>query len=311
MYAIAIDVGSTYLRCGLISLKGEITYSFKMPSKDVLSEGEIIALINVAVRKCAGATNGSILGVGIGFPGIVENNVILGGADNLPGFHHVNLGAVIAASTGLHVIVDNDANMMAWGEMQFGAGKNCSDAVFLSLGTGIGGSAIINNKLYGGYRNKGTEFGHIIINFDGPSCSCGGRGCFEAYASIKALIQDYSGLKGTDTSEVNRELITAQYLSGEAAAVEVLERHFEYMAVGITSLIHIFSPQKMIIGGGLSDGTGFYEKEISRRVAKRVMPDVFTNSMIVRAGMGNEACLLGCASRVFATPMLLSSNELA
>lgn len=311
MYAIAIDVGSTYLRCGLINLRGEIAYSFKMPSKGVLSEGEIIALINVAVRKCAGAADGKILGVGIGFPGIVENNVILGGADNLPGFHQVNLGAVITASTGLNVVVDNDANMMAWGEMQFGAGKNCSDAVFLTLGTGIGGSAIINNKLYGGYQNKGTEFGHIIINFDGPPCSCGGRGCFEAYASIKALIQDYSRLKGIDTSEVNREIIAANYLAGEAEAIEVMERHFEYMAIGITSLIHIFSPQKMIIGGGISDGTDFYEKEISSRVAKRVMPDTFTNSMIVRAGMGYEACLLGCASRVFATPMLLSSNELA
>ena len=309
MYAIAIDVGSTYLRCGLINLKGEISYSFKMPSKDVLSEGEIIALINVAVRKCAGAADGLILGVGIGFPGIVENNVILGGADNLPGFHHVNLGALITESTGLNVVVDNDANMMAWGEMQFGAGKNCSDAIFLTLGTGIGGSAVVNNKLYGGYRNKGMEFGHIIINFDGPPCSCGSRGCFEAYASIRALIQDYARLTGINPSDLSRKIITANYFAGEAGAVEVMERHLDYMAIGITSLINIFSPQKLIIGGGIPDAGNFYEQEISRRVARRAMPDTFSSSMIVRSEMGSEACLLGCASRVFTTPMLLQSNN--
>ncbi|WP_008587038.1 ROK family protein [Niabella soli] len=309
MYAIAIDVGSTYVRSGLINLKGEIVYSFKMPSKAVLSEGEIIALINAAVRKCAGAADGPVLGVGIGFPGIVENNVILGGADNLPGFHNVDLGALIADSTGLNVLVDNDANMMAWGELQFGAGKNCSDAVFLTIGTGIGGSALINNKLYGGYRNKGMEFGHIIINFDGPPCSCGGNGCFEAYASIKALIRDYARLTGRKVSEINGKIITHNYLAGEAAAVEVMNLHFHYMAAGITSLINIFSPQKVIIGGGVSDSGSFYVREISKRVAERAMPDAFSDSEIVSSQMGNESCLLGCASRVFSTPVLLQSNE--
>ncbi|MCF3110020.1 ROK family protein [Niabella sp. CC-SYL272] len=308
MYAIAIDVGSTYVRCGLVNLKGEILYSFKMPSRDILSEGEIIALINAAVRKCAGAAGGQILGVGVGFPGIVENNVILGGADNLPGFHHVDLGALIAASTGLNVVVDNDANMMAWGEIQFGAGKNCSDAVFLTVGAGIGGSAVINNKLYGGYRNKGMEFGHIIINFDGPLCSCGSRGCFEAYASIKALIRDYAKLTGKASSGLNGRMITHHYLSGEAAAVEVMEQHLHYMSIGVTSLINIFSPQKLIIGGGVSGADSFYAQEISRRVAGRAMPDTFSNAMIVHSQMENEACLLGCASRVFSTPMLLQSN---
>lgn len=308
MYAIAIDVGSTYVRCGLINLKGAITYSFKMPSRDILSEGEIIALINAAVRKCAAVTESQILGVGIGFPGIVENNVILGGADNLPGFSNVDLGALIAASTGLNVIVDNDANMMAWGEMQFGAGKNCSDAVFLTVGTGIGGSAVINNRLYGGYRNKGMEFGHIIINFDGPPCSCGGRGCFEAYASIKTLIRDYAQQTGQDISVLNGRIITRNYLAGEAAAVEVMERHLDCMAAGVTSLINIFSPQKLIIGGGVSGSDGFYVPEINRRVAERAMADAFSSSVIVPARMGNEACLMGCASRVFSTPMLLQSN---
>ncbi len=310
MYAIAVDVGSTYVRCGLVNPDGNIIYSFRMPSKDVLTEGEIIALINAAIRKCAGVADRQVLGVGIGFPGIVEHNIILGRADNLPGFNNVNLGELIHSSTGLNVVVDNDANMMAWGEMKYGAGKDCSDVVFLTIGAGIGGSAFIDHKPYGGYRNKGTEFGHIVINFDGPACSCGSNGCFEAYASARALIKDYALMTGKTAAELNGKIITKNYVDGEAAAIDVMNRHFNYVAVGITSLINIFSPQKLVIGGGVSDAGSFYVQEIRQRVAKRMMPDTFDSAAIVHSQMANEACLLGCASQVFSTPLLLQSNTI-
>ncbi|MFT4093380.1 MAG: ROK family protein [Niabella sp.] len=307
-YAIAIDVGATFLKCGLVNTNGEIIYSFKMPSRDVLTEGEIIALINAAIRKCAGQAAEPVLGVGIGFPGIVENNIIIGGVDNLPGFKNIDLGAIISDSTGLNVIVDNDANMVAWGEMQYGAGINCSDLVFLTVGTGIGGSAVINNKLYGGYRNRGTEFGHITLNFDGPDCTCGSKGCFETYASVKALIKDYAGITGLAVAALNGEIIIKNYLEDEQQAREVMERHFNYMAAGIASLVNIFSPQKVIIGGGITDAGEFYVEEISKRVKRRAMPDAFSGTQIVHATMGSEAGLLGCASRIFSTPLVLHSN---
>ncbi|ANH80506.1 sugar kinase [Niabella ginsenosidivorans] len=308
MYAIAIDVGSTFIKCGLINVKGEIVYTFKMPSRDILTEGEIIALINAAVRKCASQAEKQVLGIGIGFPGIVENNIIVGGADNLPGFRNVNLGAIVAASTGLNVIVDNDANMMAWGEMQYGSGKNCSDVVFLTVGTGIGGCLVINNKLYGGFRNTGAELGHIVINFNGPECSCGGRGCFEAYASVKALIRDYAALTGISPADLNRKLLIKNYLLGEEAAITAMKQHFNYMSVGIASLVNIFSPQKVIIGGGIAEAGDFYVPEITRRVLQKAMPDTSSHTVIVRAQTGDNACLLGCASRVFSTPVLFQSN---
>lgn len=306
MYAIAVDVGSTNIRCGLVNLKGEILYSFLMPSRDILTEGEIIALINAGIRKCAQVKADQILGVGIAFPGVIEHNVILGGVDNLPGFNRVDLGAIITASTGYRVVVENDAKMKAWGEMQFGAGQNCSDAVFLTIGTGIGGCVVINNKLYGGYRDKGMEFGHIVINFDGPSCTCGGNGCFEAYASIKALIRDYAALTGR--AAVTGKEILSSYLAGEPEATKVMDLHFDYMAIGVTSLINIFSPQKLILVGGIAQAGNFYIDEVSRRVGKRVMPDTFSSSIIVSSRTGNDAGLLGCASRVFATPMVLHSS---
>src|SRR5690606_10701834 len=104
-----------------------------------------------------------VCGAGIGFPGIVREGVVLGGADNLPGFINIPLEKELSASTGLPVTSDNDANMMGWGELMYGAAKGASDALFFTVGTGIGGAMVINGQLYGGYANRGGELGHMII----------------------------------------------------------------------------------------------------------------------------------------------------
>ncbi len=295
-YSIGIDVGGSSLKCGLVDRKGKIIYSFLMPLNDIETADDVVVLINAAIRKCANHRADQILGVGIGFPGIVNNNIVIGGADNLPGFKNYPIGEVIAQSTGLFVIADNDANMMAWGEKMFGAGRNATDAVFLTIGTGIGGSLIIKNELYGGYQNHGTELGHIIINHNGKKCSCGAKGCFEAYASTSALIQEYFELTGERSD--GKKIVTA-FLENEAAAVKVLHQHFDYLSAGITSLVNIFSPQKVIIGGGISEAGDFYIGEIRNRVAQMAMPDTITNTHILRAQLGNDAGLLGCAANVF------------
>ncbi len=305
-YAIGIDVGGTSLKCGLVDIDGNIIYSFLMPSKDVFSEGEVIALINAAIRKCANHAPGDIIGVGIGFPGIVENGIILGGADNLPGFVNFNLKNSIYSSTGLEVVIDNDANMMAWGETKYGAGKGCSDVVFLTVGTGIGGSLVLNNQLYGGFKNRGTEIGHIIIKHDGIRCNCGSSGCLEAYASVTSLVENYAKLTHQNPNDINGKIITKKYLSNQNEAIQAMRDHFDYLASGVTSLINIFSPQKVIIGGGISASGAFYIEEIKKRVYKKVMADTVSNTEIVAAALENNAGLLGCAASVFQKQILLT-----
>lgn len=296
LYSIGIDVGGSSLKCGLVNNKGEIIYSFIMPLLNVYTADEVIALINAAIRKCVNHTDHKILGVGLGFPGIVYKNIVIGGADNLPGFVNIAIGDIITASTGLPVVANNDANMMAWGEKTYGAGKNVSDAVFLTIGTGIGGSLILNDELYGGYQNHGTELGHIIINYNGKNCSCGAKGCLEAYASVSALINDYKECTG---EIANGKKIISAYLKKEPAAVKVLEDHFDYLSAGITGYINVFSPQKLIIGGGISESGEFYINKIKERVASMAMPDTIKNTQILRAELGNKAGLLGCAASVF------------
>ncbi|MNX79021.1 glucokinase [Pedobacter sp. ok626] len=298
-YAIGIDVGGSSLKCGLVSNTGEVIYSFLFPLNNIVTEGEVIALINAAIRKCVEHAPEKVIGVGIGFPGIVDQNVVIGGADNLPGFENLDLGKIIAASTSLKVVIDNDANMMGWGELVYGAAGDCTDVVFLTIGTGIGGGLIIDGKLYGGYKNRGTELGHITIQHGGIACSCGSSGCFEAYASVSALIKDYALLHGTDTEGITGKMIVDNYLAKEQKAVSAMQKHFDYMATGIASYVNVFSPQKVVLGGGITESGKFYIEEIKSRVMEKVMPGTSQYTHIVAAKLGNQAGLLGCAARVF------------
>jgi glucokinase len=298
-YAIGIDVGGSSLKCGLVNSLGKVIYSFLFPLNNILTEGEVIALINAAIRKCIAQAPGKVAGIGIGFPGIVDQNIVIGGADNLPGFQNLDLGKIISGSTSLNVVIDNDANMMGWGELIYGAAANCSDVVFITVGTGIGGGLIINGKLYGGYKNRGTELGHITIKHGGLKCSCGSSGCFEAYASVNAMINNYASLHGVGTEGITGKMIVDNYLANEPKAIETMLNHFNYMATGIASLVNVFSPQKVVLGGGISEAGQFYIDEISKRVMKRAMPGTVQHTQIVAAKLGNQAGLLGCAASVF------------
>ncbi len=300
-YAIGIDVGGTSVKYGLADESGELLYSSALPAAAVSSELDMIRLISRAVSHCidyAGRKQ-AVSGIGIGFPGIVENNEVHGGADNLPGFEQFALGEVVSAATGLPVVADNDANMMARGELMYGAAHGCTDAVFLTVGTGIGGSLVINGELYGGYRSRGTELGHIVIRHHGRRCTCGGSGCLEAYASVSALVRDYTGHRQAAGS-VDGKYIISRYLAGETYAQQIMQKHFEYMASGVISFINIFSPQKIVLGGGITEAGDFYAGKIKENVLKTVMPATVVNTVLVRAALGNNAGVLGAAGSVFA-----------
>ncbi len=279
-YAIGIDVGGTSLKCGVVNEFGEVLFSHLVSLKEAETEQEIINLIINVIQQCTERLNESIVGIGIGFPGVIEENVIIGGADNLPGFVKFPLGKVLS-------------------ELSYGAAKYSSDAVFLTVGTGIGGAILIDHRLYSGFKNHGAELGHIVIEYGGLACSCGGRGCLEAYASITALLEFYKKESRNSSDQIDGKYLIEKYHAGEAAAVKALERHFDYLASGVISFINIFSPQKVVIGGGISESGPFYINEIIKRVEKRVIPITAKHTEIVAANLGNKAGILGCAARVF------------
>lgn len=174
--------------------------------------------------------------------------------------------------------------------------------VFLTVGTGIGGGVLIDGRLYGGYRNRGTEFGHMTVKCDGEPCACGSVGCLEHYASTAALVRRFQARCAEEKRACTRcdgEMIVALYHAGDALAREVMEEHWDYLSTGIISIIHIFSPQTVVIGGGISEAGEFYLDELRKRVFARAMAVCSEETRIVGATLGNRAGCLGAAGLAF------------
>jgi glucokinase len=223
----------------------------------------------------------------------------MGGADNLSGWENIDLGEIFSSKFNVPVLADNDANVMGLGEVAFGSAKDCTDVIFITVGTGIGGAIVAGGKLYGGYKNRGAELGHVTINTKGVDCNCGGRGCLEAYASTQALIEQYAKATGKNVEAVDGHYIVKKFHEGEKEAVKCMEEHTDYLGHGIAGFINTFAPQKVVIGGGISEAGQFYIDMIKKSALDYAMPDCSPNTDVVGATLGNNAGCLGAASMVF------------
>lgn len=173
--------------------------------------------------------------------------------------------------------------------------------VFLTVGTGIGGAVIIDGKLFNGYANRGTELGHVPLIANGEPCACGSIGCLEHYASTAALVRRFSkriaeaGISYPN-EEINGELIVRLYKQGDKIAAESLNEHCDFLGHGIAGFINIFSPQRVVIGGGLSEAGDFYIQKVSVKALRYAIPDCAVNTEIMAASLGNKAGSIGAAS---------------
>lgn len=303
-YAIGIDLGGTKIKFGLVNAVGNLIYESIMPTEADKGANQVIENLISAVKltqEYALENNIVPIGVGIGTPGIVDrsNRIVLGGSDNIEGWSQLKLSDIIESACKLPVSLNNDANMMGLGEQAFGAAQDCSDVLFLTIGTGIGGAIIINGKLFGGFENRGTELGHIPLFTDGIPCSCGSVGCLEAYASTTALTQQYKercDKAGKNfMEEITGKLIIDLYKQQDSIAIESLHEHCRYLGRGIAGLVNIFSPQRVVLGGGISESGTFYIEKIQEYYLSYVMPDCAVNTEICAATLGNNAGVLGAA----------------
>ncbi|HVU58926.1 MAG TPA: ROK family protein [Puia sp.] len=302
-YAIGIDLGGTQIKYGLVDDRGGIVVSSMcatgsqrdgQPSRVMENLGTAVAeMLDVArARGCA------VEGIGVGAPGIIDGDLVIGCEGNLPEMEGVALGPAIAGKFGLRVVVNNDANCMGLAEAKWGTAQAVGDVVFLTIGTGVGGALILDGRLYGGYRNRGTELGHIHVASGERPCTCGARGCLEAQASVTALVEDYKEISREDIL-INGKEIVGRYLAGEPAAVRAMQLHFDYLASGVASLINVFAPQKLIIGGGISESGDFYIAEVRERALKLAMKETSEYTVIEAARLGNNAGFLGAAALLF------------
>ncbi|MCI8477845.1 MAG: ROK family protein [Oscillospiraceae bacterium] len=309
MYYLGIDLGGINIAAAVVDEAGKILgrYSRPTPKAPAVQVADEMARAARAAVEQAGLTLEQIASLGVGSPGAIDptEGTVLYWC-NLD-FEHVPLGKLLEDRLRLPVYLENDANAAALGEYAAGAGKDSTSMVAITLGTGIGGGAVLNGKLYTGFNYAGMEVGHFVLEYHGRPCNCGRRGCFEAYCSATALIRQtraameahpdsllWTAAGSLDAVE-GRTAFAAQ-AQGDPAARSVVEEYQQYLACGIASLINIFQPEVFCVGGGVANAGETLLAPVRAMVAQE---DYARNNprqtRIVRAALGNDAGLIGAA----------------
>ena len=265
MYYIGIDLGGTNIAVGLVDENNKIVHSDSVPTIKERHWSEIIkdmAALSLKVLAESGHTLEEVKAVGIGCPGSIDKkNGVVVYSNNIV-MDHVPMAEEIRKYIDLPVFLENDANAAALGEYAI-YGEGVSSYVFMTLGTGVGGGIILDGKVWSGFNGAGAEIGHQSLVFNGKPCTCGRRGCLEAYASVTALIaQTKEAMEqnpdsmmvqwAEDHGKVNGRTAFECAKAGDPAAIAVRDRYIEYVAEGICSIVNVLQPEILSIGGGIS-----------------------------------------------------------
>ncbi len=301
----AVDLGGTNIRATLYTEEGEPLSHCFLPTLAHEGLEPTLGRILAAIEEITKGY-GRPAAIGVGAPGPLDpwKGVILS-APNLPGWENVPLAAILSERFGAPAFVGNDANLAALAEHRLGAGKGFSNVIYVTISTGIGGGVIVNDSLLLGARGFAGEVGHIIVKPDGPRCGCGSVGCLEALASGPAIAREAlrrmkegqsssipEFVKGPLESLTAKEVAMAA-LEGDQLAQEVFREAGYFLGLGFVSLIHIFNPSRIIVGGGVAKVGSLLLEPAEETVRKLAMREFLEDFKIVPAALGDEAGLLG------------------
>ena len=283
MYYAGIDIGGTHLKMGV--LDGATGEFVRLDRRETPKDGPqaVAATIAEMIRACGF----DISGVGAVSAGRVDpqrGTVIAG---NL-GWWNVPMGDYLREAVGVPVAIDNDVQGALYAEWRAGVCRGMRDVVYVALGTGIGGAFLINGATWRGSDHSGAEVGHIVTHADGEDCSCGGRGCWERYASAAALSRMAGGM---DAAEV-----IARVQAGDARLGEIYTRYIHELAIGVSSLVSVFRPELLVLGGGLSEAGEALLAPL-RQELETASPSIprGPKARLALASLGNRAGILGAA----------------
>ncbi|MBI5554887.1 MAG: ROK family glucokinase [Elusimicrobia bacterium] len=310
-YCIGVDLGGTNITIALIDLKGKIKNKVKISTQAGKNAGFVIKTIIENIRVLIRDVRFSqLVGIGIGAAGQIDQ--ARGVIQFSPNLHWRNVPIVkeIKQEFNLPVYLDNDANVACYGEFLFGAGRGAQNILCITLGTGVGGGIIINNKIYRGAGGAAGEIGHITVESKGRKCNCGNRGCMEAYVGAphireRCIEKIKAGRKSIITRIVEGSLlkITPKVLEEavfykDKLAQEIWQETGMYLGVGLASLINIFNPEKIIIGGGIANAGTLISVPLLKTIKERALAVSLQDVKIVRAKLGEEAGVIGAAMLV-------------
>ena len=300
--SVGIDVGGT--KCLAVALhEGEVVAERRRATPP---GGELVDALAALAREVA---DGNLGRLGVGLPGLVDPSGVLRFAPNLPGAGGRAVGEELKSRLGVDVRVDNDATCAAWGEHRLGAARGHDDVVLVTLGTGIGGGIVAGGLLVRGTHGFAGEVGHMVVDPDGPPCTCGRRGCWETLASGRALdrlarqaVEAGRGeavveLAGGDVSAVKGAHVTQAATAGDAHAVELLETLARWVALGLANLAMVLDPAVFVVGGGLVRAGELLLGPVRRELGS-ALPGAGNRPVVdvVAAELGERAGAVGAAS---------------
>jgi glucokinase len=308
---IGVDMGGSKLLAGAVDT-GLSVYHRAYRSLTGLDQSSLLDVTVDAVEEARESSAGDVEAVGFGIPSLIDQRTGRAVISVNLALADIAFADVMAERLGLPVLVDNDANAAMLAEHRAGAARGCTEAIMLTIGTGIGGGLILRGELYRGAVGAGAELGHTVIDLDGPPCQggCPNRGCVEAMASGTALAREAlrvareqpdSGLGRALAAgdELTGPLVTELAFDGDAAALEVLELIGTRLGVAIASFVNIFNPQVVVLGGGVIAAGELLLKPARATVAARALTPSRDEVKIVGAHFGVEAGMIGAASLAF------------
>ena len=310
MNYLGVDLGGTNIACAVVTSSGEMLGKASIPTNLPEPAEDIADRIAECCRMAlsnSGIPLEGIASVGIGAPGIANARTgVVEYSCNLD-FHNTPLAEMVHARLGKPVLLENDANAAALGEFVSGSGKGSDSLVAITLGTGVGGGVVMHDRLLTGFNYAGAELGHFVMVRDGELCSCGRRGCFEAYCSATALTRQTRQAMEQDPDSlmwrlagsleaVNGKTVFDALDQGDPTAKQVFDSFVENLACGITSIINIFQPEVLCVGGGISNQGERLLAPVRAIVDREdYARDSARRTRIVRATLGNDAGIIGAA----------------
>lgn len=292
---LSIDIGGTAVKLGLVTREGRIVARHEARAD---FDGYQTPLLDTAMREAQSFVSregAALCGVGICATGQIDvrQGTVIGTNGKIPNYEGASLCAAAQQTFGVPAAALNDANAAALGEWAAGRGRGCDHLLMITLGTGVGGGIVECGRVLSGARGIAGELGHFTLYQDGEPCACGKRGCFETYASTTALVRA-AQTRFADPS-LDGRAVFSRVAAGDAAMQSLLDRWIDDIAAGLSGLTHIFNPEMVLVGGGVSAQEQLLIAPLRRKVLSQVMPRFAEDLRIERALLGNDAGLIGAA----------------
>lgn len=308
-YYLGIDLGGTFIKGGIVDENGKIIVIDKRPTeKEKGAEGVMdnIARLCSSLLDSAAMEKSDISGAGMGVPGMINGKDGVVVVSNNLGWFNLDIVDGLKRRTGFDFSITNDANSAALGEAIYGAGSAYEDSILITIGTGVGGGIILGNKIVEGNKSAGAELGHMVICDGGEQCSCGRKGCFEAYCSATALIRDTKRAMLAHKDSKMWEIGDIEKVSGKTAfdykdtdeyAKAVVDNYIEKLACGLANVANIFRPHAIMLGGGVCAQGDNLVAPVQKIVDAQIFGTIHGPKCPIKiATLGNDAGVLGAAA---------------